>query len=469
MRDLIVIGGGPAGTSGAFAAGIFGQKVTLIEACPELGGAGLNTGTIPSKTLRESALLLSGAKSRKLLGIQVARREEASLRDFTYHERHVVETGRTLVTERARRLGVEVVHGLARFTSPNEIAIAQADGTEQRLQARKFLIATGSRPTQPPEYDFSHPRVHDSDEILDMHHMPTSLTVVGAGVIGTEYASTFAALGIPVHVIDGRNQLLPFLDRELGDALHQAMVSNGITFHFQEQVLRCEPRFDSVRIQLSSGREIVTSDVLVAAGRQCATDRIGLDAAGVKVGNRGIIPVNEHFQTSALHIYAAGDVIGPPAIAATAMEYARIAMMHAFGGIDKRANPIQPTGIYSIPESACVGATEEELRARQVPYVVGRAQYRANPRGRIIGEESGFLKMIFDKRDMRLLGVHILGESAIELIHVGLLAIQCEKTAHTFDSLCFNYPTLTDLYKAATYDALLQTMNLDRHGLFGDT
>jgi NAD(P) transhydrogenase len=469
MRDLIVIGGGPAGTSGAFAAAVFGQKVTLIEACPELGGAGLNTGTIPSKTLRESALLLSGAKSRKLLGIQVARREEASLREFTYHERHVVETGRTLVTERARRLGVEVVHGLARFTSPNEVAIEQADGTEQRLQARKFLIATGSKPTRPPEYDFSHPRVHDSDEILNIHHMPTSLTVVGAGVIGTEYASTFAALGIPVHVIDGRKQLLPFLDRELGDALHQAMVSNGITFHFQEQVLRCEPRFDSVRLQLSSGREIVTSDVLVAAGRQCATDRIGLDVAGVKVGNRGIIPVNEHFQTSVPHIYAAGDVIGPPAIAATAMEYARIAMMHAFGGINKRANPIQPTGIYSIPESACVGATEEELAARQVPYVVGRSQYRANPRGRIIGEESGFLKVIFDKRDMRLLGVHILGESAIELIHVGLLAIQCEQTAYTFDSLCFNYPTLTDLYKAATYDALLQTMNLDRHGLFGDT
>lgn len=469
MRDLVVIGGGPAGTSGAFAAAVFGQKVTLVEACPDLGGAGINTGTIPSKTLRESALLLSGAKSRKLLGIEVQRREQASLRDFTYHERHVVETGRALVTKRASMLGVEVIHGLARFISPEEVAVARPDGSELRIRARKFLIATGSKPTRPAEYDFHHSLIHDSDEILNIHHVPSSITIVGAGVIGTEYASTFAALGVPVHIVDGRDVLLPFLDRELGDALCQAMQTNGITFHFGEKVVSCEPRGDRVHIHLSSGRELVTSDVLVAAGRQCSTGSLGLEAAGVTVGNRGLIPVNEHFQTSAPHIYAAGDVIGPPAVAATAMEYARIAMLHAFRSIDKLANPIQPIGIYSIPESASVGATEEELKARNIPYVVGRSLYRDNHRGAIIGEESGFLKLLFDARDMRLLGAHILGESAIELIHIGMIAIQCEKTADTFDRACFNYPTLTNLYKAATYDAMLQSMNLDARNLFSGT
>lgn len=463
--DLIAIGGGPAGSSGALAAAVFGRKAALIEQTGQLGGAGLNTGTVPSKTLRESALLLSGWRARKLLGISVARREEASLADFMRHEQHVSDTSRQQVEARCREGDVEVVTGQGYFRDPHTIGVRRPDGSELTLRGRVILLATGSSPVHPPEFSFAHPRVHDSNEILEIRAMPRRLVVVGAGVIGAEYACTFAALGVEVHLVDGRDTLLSFLDQEISAAITGAMQANGVHFHWRERVVRCEPvpapgapGDEELRLTLTSGREILASDVLVAAGRSSNTAQLQLGAAGLEPGKRGLLAVDACFRTAVPHICAAGDIIGAPALAATGMEQARVAVCHALGLTTKKTSPLLPTGIYTIPEASMVGETEQSLQARGVDYVVGRASYASNPRGQIIGDETGFLKLLFGRSDLRLLGVHVVGEQATEVVHIGLLALMAGADAHIFSDACFNYPTLGDLYKSATYDALRSSL-----------
>jgi len=454
--DLIVLGGGPAGIAGAQAAAVFGKRVALIEREARIGGAGINTGTIPSKTLRESAVLMSGWRSRKLLGVDVVLKPDQRLADFTHHERRVVASERDRMDAQLDALGVTRFHGRARFVDPHEIAVASPEGTETVLRGERILIATGSSPARPAEFPFDHPRVHDSNEILDIGAMPTSLAVVGAGVIGSEYACTFAALDVEVHVIDGRDALLPFLDADVSAALHESMIEAGVRFHWREKVAACDPRDDGVHLKLSSGTELVVSDVLVAAGRTSNTADLDLPRAGLVAGERGLVKVDDVYRTTASHVYAAGDVIGAPALAGTSMEQARFAVCHAFQVYDKLAAPILPTGIYTIPEVSTVGETERSLREKNVAYVVGRAAYAQNARGKIIGDERGFLKLLFRESDMRLLGVHALGEHASELVHVGMIAMLCDGGASLFDRACFNYPTLGDLYKQATYLAMLQ-------------
>jgi NAD(P) transhydrogenase len=455
--DLVVLGGGSAGSSGALAAGLFGKKVALVERSEFLGGAGTNTGTVPSKTLRETALLLSGWRTRKILGVDLRVRRSAKLADFLHRAADVSAAERQYLEDRTRERAVERLAGEGRFVDPHTIAV-KAEGAGERMVRGDFvLVATGSAPVRPSEFPFAHPRVHDSNELLKIKELPRVLAVIGAGVIGSEYACTFAALGVEVHLIDGRDTLLPFLDQEVSAAVVRGMIANGIRFHWSESVVKCEPRGRaSIRLTLASGVTMDATDVLVAAGRMSDTGTLNLDAAGVKTSERGLIAVDGYFRTGVPHIYAAGDVIGSPALAATGMEQARVAVCHAFQIVEKDISPLLPTGIFTIPEASMAGETEQTLKGRGVRYLIGRAHYSQHPRGRIIGDECGFLKLLFGADDLRILGVHAVGEQATELVHIGLTAMSLRADAHFFSRTCFNYPTLSELYKYAAYDALVQ-------------
>jgi NAD(P) transhydrogenase len=452
--DLIVIGGGPAGICGANTAGIFGKRVALVEKLREVGGAGINTGTIPSKTLRETALALSGMRSRKLFGVDLSLRREATVADFMRHQQNVAAHERRRREEQMRTYNVETFQGAASFVDPNTVRIAP----DTLLRGERILIATGSAPVRPAEFPFDHSRVHDSDEVLEIDALPKTLAVVGAGVIGAEYACTFAALGVEVHLIDGRDSLLGFLDREISENIQRAMTAAGVHFIWKEKVTRCEaPPNGDVTLTLTSGATLAVNDVLVAAGRRSNTADLNLAAAGLTPGKRGLIKVDAQCRTEVPHIFAAGDVIGAPALAATGMEQARLATCVAFGFDYKDVvAPILPTGIYTIPEASMAGETEESLKEKGIACVVGRARYADNPRGQIIGDEAGLLKLIFSRDDMRLLGVHVVGEQATELVHIGLVAMMSNSGAELFNRTCFNYPTLGDLYKYATYEAILK-------------
>jgi len=452
--DIVVIGGGPAGIAGANTAGLFGKQVALVEKLREVGGAGINTGTLPSKTLRETALALSGLRSRKLFGVDLSLRREATIADFMRHKDNVGAHERRRREEQMRRFNVETFHGAASFVDPNTVRVAP----DTLLRGEKILIATGSSPVRPSEFPFEHPRVHDSDEILEIGVLPKTLAVVGAGVVGAEYACTFAALGVEVHLIDGRDSLLGFLDREISENIERAMAAAGVHFIWKQKVTRCDaPPTGDVMLTLTSGATLAVNDVLVAAGRKSNTDDLNLAGAGLTPGKRGLIEVDAQGRSAVRHIFAAGDVIGAPALAATGMEQARLAACVAFDIRQKEAAAsIVPTGIYTIPEASMAGQTEESLKEKHIPYVVGRARYADNPRGQIIGDEHGLLKLIFRPEDMRLLGVHVVGEQATELVHIGLIAMLVGVSASVFNRVCFNYPTLGDLYKYATYEALLK-------------
>jgi NAD(P) transhydrogenase len=478
--DLIVIGSGPAGESAAAATALFGKRVAMIEKSPLVGGASANTGTLPSKTLRETALAISGLKARDLYGVDLSLRREATVADFMYHERRVTASERRRIERNLSRNGVVLYHGTASFADPHTVRVATAAPSEDTGPDRRegrgsqpggevspelllwgeiILIATGSKPVQPPEFPFNHPRVLDSDTILQLERLPRSLAVIGAGVVGSEYACTFAALGTEVWVVDGRDELLSFLDREVSRALQEAMHRQlGIEFLWKNRVTGCEVHDQGdITLEFDTGGRLCVDAVLVAAGRTSNTGALNLPAAGLQTGPHGRLGVNAHYQTDVPHIYAAGDVIGFPALASTSMEQARVAMCHAFE-LPYKTNiaPLLPTGIYTIPEVSIVGSAEEELQAQGVDYVVGRASYAQCARGEIIGDQTGFLKLIFRRGDLKLLGVHVLGEQASELAHIGVVAMLAEGTAELFNRSCFNFPTLGDLYKIATYDALLK-------------
>jgi NAD(P) transhydrogenase len=456
--DLVVIGAGPAGTCGANTAAIFGQRVALVEKEGEIGGAGINSGTVPSKTLRETALALSGWRSRQLFGVDLSLRREATIADFTGHRDNVTAGERRCIESRLQDNGVDRFQGTANFVDPHTLRITRGDSSEVYLSGDTILVATGSSPWRPPEFPFEDERVHDSDQLLQIKALPKRLVVIGAGVIGSEYACTFAAMGVEVHLVDGRDTLLPFLDGEVSRVLTDAMEANGVQFLWRERATHCDVSSPAeLRLTLSSGATLTCDGLLVCAGRSSNTGDLGLAATGITPGKRGLVPVDAHYRSVVPHIYAAGDVIGPPALAATSMEQTRIAMCHAFG-ITLKADltPVLPTGIYTIPEASAVGETEESLKNKRVDYVAGRARYADNPRGRIVGEDAGFLKLLFRREDMRLLGAHIVGEQATEVIHIALMALLTESGADLFNRACFNYPTLGDLYKYATYDAILQ-------------
>ena len=458
--DAIVIGAGPAGVNAALTAAMFGKKVVVVEKSAAVGGAGANTGTLPSKTLRETALALSGLRSRRLYGVDLSIRREATVADLMSHERVVKSSEQTQILGRLDRSAVPVVHGSAEFVDPHTIRVTHpTKQPDQLLTADRIILAIGSTPSRPALFPFEHPRVLDSDEVVELHEIPKSLAVIGAGVIGSEYACTFATLGCQVHVIDGRDTLLPFLDLQISHALAEAMTDLGITFHWKETVTHCEvPADDEVnlRLTMSSGAVLEADAVLVAAGRESKTAELNPDAAGLLLGKRGLIPVNEHFQTNVPHVYAVGDVIGFPALASTSAEQGRIAASHACGSaVLSRMPLLLPTGIYTIPEAAMVGETEGSLKSQGIPYVVGRGDYAENARGKIIGDSKGFLKLLFRAEDMKLVGVHVIGEQATEMVHIGLMVMRAGGAADLLLHTCFNYPTLGWMYKWAAFDAVI--------------
>jgi NAD(P) transhydrogenase len=454
--DLVVIGGGPAGALGAWLAALLGNRVVLVEKKQNLGGAGINTGTIPSKTLRETALALTGWRSRDLFGVDLSLRREATIDEFFHHEKRVTSNERDRWTERLRAAGVEIVHGVATFMDPHTVAVIDGPDQDQKLHGEYLLIATGSSPMRSPEIPFSDPRICDSNQILELTKLPKRLAVIGAGVIGAEYASTFAALDAEVFLIDGRSELLPFLDREISQSLRKAMEKAGVQVRLQERVSQFDvSKPDNVSLHLSSGAVIEVDTVLVAAGRVSNTEELQLPNAGLSVGPRNLIVVKQHYQTDVPHIYAVGDVIGPPALASTSREQARVAIVHAFGSrSDQELSALLPNGIFTIPEVSMVGESEESLAKKGIDFMVGRARYNESARGEIIGDDVGFLKLLFGREDKRLLGVHVIGEHATELVHLGLLVMMANGGADLIHRTCFNYPTLGDLYTLATRRAL---------------
>ena len=461
--DLLIIGGGPAGLVAAATATSIHKTSALIDCHHELGGAGINTGTVPSKTLRETALALSGLQSRDLYGVDLSLRREVTIADFLGHERNVRSMFNASFLKRLESDKVDVVFGTAHFVDPHTVSVTLLPGVDGQapasepvlLRGENVLIATGSSPVRPELFPFGKGEIYDSDSILQLDRIPKRMAIIGSGVIGSEYGCTFAALKSEVHIIDGRDKLLPFLDTEISLALGTAMEHGGIKFHWHENVQKCEilPSGE-VMLGLSSGATLTVDAVLVAAGRKSNTDTLKLDAAGVATGERGVITVDDHYCTNVPHVYAAGDVIGFPALASTSMEQARRAVSYALGVPISAVSHLLPNGIYTIPEVSMVGETEESLKKKGIAYVVGRTRYEENARGQIIGDKEGFLKLLFRKSDMKLIGVHVIGELATEVVHIGLMAMLTEQTAEIFVEACFNVPTLGMLYKTATIQAL---------------
>ncbi|OLE85725.1 MAG: hypothetical protein AUG07_03965 [Acidobacteria bacterium 13_1_20CM_2_60_10] len=428
--DLVVIGCGPAGEKAGAQAAYFSKRVAVIERAPVVGGSCINTGTVPSKTLRESALYFSGLKQRGLYGIDYSLKENLTVHDFMHHEREVVEM------ERKRILKNLELHG-------------------RRIRGDVILIATGSKPHRPPEIVFDDVHVFDSDTFLQMDRIPKSLAVIGGGVIGCEYASIFMALGVQVTLVDGRDRLLPFLDAEIAERLRDRLACLGMSFLLEERPVKVEHIPGGVRLIMKSGKVLNTESALFAAGRRAAVDGLALDRAGLSVGSRGYIEVDEDYRTAVPHIYAAGDVIGFPALASTSMEQGRMAVCHAFSfQYKRRVASMLPMGIYTIPEISAAGETEETCKEKNIDYVVGRAKYENNARGHITGDTAGMLKLIFARADKKLLGVHVIGENATELIHIGTMVLDRGLTIDEFIEQVFNYPTLSETYKYAAYDGL---------------
>jgi NAD(P) transhydrogenase len=461
--DLVVIGSGPAGEKGAAQAAYFGKRVALVECGDILGGACVNTGTIPSKILRESALYFSGIRQRGLYGVDYSLRESLTIKNFMHRKDVVVATEREKLAKNLAAHGIDLIRGLATFEDASTLSVKVSSGENLILRADAVLIATGSVPHRAPEIPFDDEIVFDSDSILKMGSIPRSLAVVGGGVIGCEYASIFTALGVEVSLVDGRDRVLPFLDTEISACLRERLADLGVRFFFGERTTQISRVQMKVRITLQSGKTLETEAALFAAGRRGAVDKLALEKAGVVMNKRGYIEVNENYRTAAPRVYAAGDAIGFPALASTSMEQGRVAACHAFGfQYKQRLASMLPMGIYTIPEISAVGESEETCKEKGIEYAVGRARYANNTRGQITGDSTGLLKLIFAKSDRRLLGVQIIGESATELIHLGMMALESGMALDAFIDFVFNYPTLSEMYKYAAYDGL---GNLSGHKL----
>jgi NAD(P) transhydrogenase len=459
--DLVVIGSGPAGEKGAVQAAYFGKRVALIERRAKQDGAGLNTGTVPSKVLRESALYFSGLRQRKLYGIDYSWREGLTVRGFMDRQDAVILAERAKATANLMAHKIELIPGAARFEDAHTVSTVDQNGAPRYLRGDVILIATGSRPHRPPEIPFDDKFIFDSDSVLGMDRVPKSMAVVGGGVIGCEYACIFTALGVEVTLVDSRDRLLHFLDAEISEKFRERLANQGMQFNFRERSKLIARTKTGIRMTLSSGTTVESETALLAAGRRGAIEGLGLDKAGLGINQRGYIAVNDHYQTGVGHIYAAGDVIGFPALASTSMEQGRVAMCHAFGfPCKQRLASRLPMGIYTIPEISAAGETEESCREKKIEYEVGRARYADSVRGQIVGDFAGMLKLIFRRDNKQLLGVQIFGESATELIHLGMAVLEAGGAIDTFIELVFNYPTLSEMYKYAAYDGL---GNLAKH------
>jgi NAD(P) transhydrogenase len=454
--DVLVIGSGPAGQKAAIQAAKADRAVAVIEQDAAPGGACVRHGTIPSKTLRETTMVLASLRRRSGNVIDVPLPETLKVASLMTRLDDVTRGHQRYIRDQLRRNGVDVIHGRARFVSPTELDVTAIDGRRTRVAAGTIVIATGSRPRTPPEIPVDHETILDSDSILSMLYLPRSITVLGAGVVASEYASIFAALGVSVTMIDKGPRPLAFLDSDLGDRFVHMFEETGGRFIGGTTIRSVRVDELAVHTELASG-EIVSSDkMLCALGRVAALDRLDIGAAGLEASARGLLSVDGHCRTTVPTIYAVGDVIGPPALAASAMEQGRRAVCHALG-LDPGAPPeFTPIGIYTIPEMASVGLTEEQVRAQHGRALVGRARFDEIARGHIVTGEDGFLKMVADEHGERLLGVQIIGDGATELIHLGQMALISASPVETFVENIFNFPTLAEAYRVAALDIIGQ-------------
>jgi len=457
--DLLVIGSGPAGQRAAIQAAKLNKRVAVVERKTILGGVCINTGTIPSKTLREAVMYLSGYRERSLYGSSYTVKQNITMSDLTYRTDHVIQHELDIVRHQLQRNRVELISAEASFVDAHTIRLKFVnEGGWRDVTAANAIIATGTRATKTDNVPLDGKRIFLSDDLLKLDHLPRTLAVVGAGVIGLEYAAIFSALGVRVTIIDKRRRLLPFVDEEIIDTLIYHFNQNRAILRLGEEVQTIEPISDDngerVKINLASGKQIITEMALYSIGRTGATKSLNVDALNIETDERRLLKVNEHYQTGTPNIYAVGDVIGFPSLASTSMEQGRLAACHAFGVQTQHSPELFPYGIYTIPEISTVGRSESELTEAGIPYEVGKAQYREIARGQIIGDQSGLLKLIFHLDTHELLGVHIIGEGASELIHIGQAVMAFKGKVEYFINNVFNYPTLAECYKTAAFDGI---------------
>jgi NAD(P) transhydrogenase len=460
--DLLVIGSGPAGQKAAIQAAKLGRRVAVVERGHMIGGVSIHTGTVPSKTLREAVLYLTGMSQRGIYGQAYRVKQEITSADLFWRMEHVIKREVDVVRNQLGRNHVALLTGSACFTGPHSVEVAGEGGESRAISASKIMIAVGTRPARPASVEFDGRTILDSDDILGLDWIPTSLVVVGAGVIGIEYASMFAALGTRVTVIERRDALLEFVDSQVVEALQYHLRDLGVVFRFAETVTGVEKHHSGAITHLASGKRIPADAVLYSAGRQGATDGLGLEAAGLTADARGRISVDAHYRTRLRHIYAAGDVIGFPSLAASSMEQGRLAAAHAFGLAPHGMNGTMPIGIYTIPEISYVGRTEEELTRAAIPYEVGVSRYRELARGQILGDSHGMLKLLVSSEDDSVLGVHVFGTGATELVHIGQMLMATGGTVDHLVDAVFNYPTLAESYKVAALDAMNRVQAIRR-------
>ncbi len=453
--DLVVIGSGPAGQKGAICAAKLRKKVAIIDRQKTIGGVCVHTGTIPSKTLREAVLYLSGLRQRTFYGRGYVVKDRIAMSDLIFRAQAVMVREVDVVKAQLRRNYVTTIEGDARFMDPHTIAVVSDEGS-QLVHGEHILIACGTRPAHSDGIPIDGKRIFDSDQVHDLEEVPRELVVVGAGIIGLEYASMFAALGVKVTLLDQRPILLDFADREIVESLCFQLRQLGTVFRLGEKVVSIgfDQERDRVFAKLESGKTVHGQGLLYTVGRQANSDRLNTEAAGICCDGRGKLTVNEHFQTSVPHIYAAGDVIGFPALASTSMEQGRLASCHMFGKPGKMPPNLIPYGVYTIPEISMVGQTEEQLTKEKIPYEVGLARYAELAKGQMLGDEQGLLKLLFSTDTLKLLGVHIIGDRAAEIVHIGQVVLAMGATIEYFRDAVFNYPTLAEAYKVAALDGL---------------
>jgi len=451
---LIVIGSGPAGEKAAIQAAKLGKKVAIIESRGVVGGVCVHTGTLPSKTLRETVLYLSGLKQRSVYGVVCSLKSDVTVAELMYRTEHVIQKELEVIQNKLTRNGITVIGGRGRILSPTEVSLEDESGQIRSLQTEAIVIAAGSRPYRDPAIDFNGIHVFDSESILKLDRIPHSMIIIGGGVIGCEYACIFANLGVKVTVLEAKERLMPFLDHEISDSLTFLMRKNRTKVILGDQMDNMQIKNDEVCIATKAGRTLIAEKVLVAMGRIGNTANLGIDEIGIKTNKRGLIKVDENFYTGVPKIYAVGDIIGFPSLASVSMDQGRLAAQHAFGIKESRLNVLLPYGVYTIPEVSIVGYTEEELNEQGTVYATGIARFYEIARGQISNDHDGLLKLTFCPKTKKLFGVHIIGDRAADLVHIGQAVITFGGTIDYFVDTVFNFPTMSEAYKVAALDAL---------------
>jgi NAD(P) transhydrogenase len=462
MYDLIVIGSGPAGQRAAIYAAKLGKKVALVEMREVVGGVSINTGTIPSKTMREAVLHLSGYNYKSIYGMNYRVKERITMADLAFRVQHVIKTEIDVTEAQLSRNNVEMLSGVASFEDATHVKVTNSRGPTV-YETRNTLIATGTKPASSDKVPVNGKTIINSDLVLDLNNLPKTMIVVGGGVIGVEYTCMFAALGVRMTLIERRPRLLEFADQEIVEALSYHLRDARVTMRLNEEVESVEELADgSVVANLESKKKVQGDALLYAVGRQGNVEELNLAAVGVEADKRGRIPVDKDFRTKSPNIFAVGDVIGFPSLASVSMEQGRIASARAFGDDSMVSNPsFYPYGIYTIPEISFIGKTEEQLTEEDVPYEVGVAYYREIARGQIRGDTTGRLKLVFHRENHSILGVHIIGEGASELLHIGQAVMALGGTIEYFVDTVFNYPTLAECYKVAAFNGLNRVSKFD--------